>query len=71
MLLITVKLPKNPDHDPHNKQTGFCPVSAGQTCSDVTGEHHTVLWESRSVEEALDHWRGRGFHVTRVEETLV
>lgn len=26
--IVTVKLPKNPDHDPAEKKTGSCPLSA-------------------------------------------
>lgn len=42
MVLVTVKLPRNPDHDPRNKVMGLCPVN-GFRCTDVTGEHHTVV----------------------------
>lgn len=59
--LVTVKLPKHPDHDPHNKVIGQCPM--GGMCTDVTGEHHTVLvYSEREVAELAF-----GYHITRVE----
>lgn len=65
--LVTVKLPKNPEHNPRNKITGPCPVN-GEPCSDVTGEHHTILMRSprdiRAVAEMAAELYG---HVTRVE----
>lgn len=63
MLLVTIKLPKNPHHDPSNKVTGPCPVS--RVCTDATGEHHTVLVESQEEVEAL---RERFKHITRIEK---
>jgi len=66
--LVTVKLPKNKEHDPKNKVTGPCPVS-NSTCTDATGEHHTVLWEgSDSLEEAQAYWARTNVHITRIEE---
>lgn len=70
--LITVKVPKNPDHNPRDKKTGECPVN-GTRCTDVTGEHHTFAMElPRYVDEAGVHeWAISefGMPVTRVEET--
>lgn len=69
MFMVTVKLPKRPDHDPQNKRTGECPASPGKLCSDVTGEHHTVLWEGDSMAEAHRWWTNAEHqHVTRIEE---
>lgn len=48
--LVTVKLPKNPAHNPNSKVTGKCPVN-GNYCSDTTGEHHTVLIECNSLND--------------------
>lgn len=67
-LLITVKLPKTVAHDPHNKVTGTCPLS-GQRCTDVTGEHHTVLVRGGDVEAAKLAWRK--FHITRIERVAL
>lgn len=60
--LVTVKLPKNPDHNPRDKKTGICAVSA--RCTDVTGEHHTVYAKDYEAVEALLEKFG---HITRVE----
>ena len=66
--LVTIKYPKNINHDSKNKKTGTCPANPHGMCSDVTGEHHTLLWEGDSLAEAETHFRGMGLHVTRVEE---
>lgn len=64
--LVTVKRPKNPNHDPHNKVTGKCPVTQG-ICTDVTGEHHSFLYESENpIEQVREFWE-QFFHVTRIE----
>lgn len=60
--LVTIKLPKNPDHNPHDKKLGRCEVSP--LCSDSTGEHHTVLAHGNLEVDALR----RSYHITRVEE---
>lgn len=68
--LVTVKLPKNPMHNPRNKVTGVCPVNDKQTCTDVTGEHHTALYNAPEHMNILDvraYWADH-YHVTRVEE---
>jgi hypothetical protein len=59
--LVTVKLPKNPAHNPRAKQTGPCPFS--DECTDVTGEHHTFLTNAAGLAEL----RTGDTHVTRVE----
>lgn len=59
--LVTVKLPKNPAHDPRAKQTGPCRYS--DECTDVTGEHHSFLIKA----DGLDTLRTSGVHITRVE----
>lgn len=63
MILVTIKLPPHPDHDPSNKKTGECPVSATVSCTDITGEHHTIPTNEKGLEEL----REQGFHITRVE----
>lgn len=65
MKIVTVKLPKNPNHNPHAKVTGPCPVN-GATCTDVTGEHHTVLITNDASLAAL---RAKFKHITRIEDT--
>lgn len=59
--LVTVKMPKNPAHNPHAKQAGPCPFS--DECTDVTGEHHTFLTDAEGVEQL----RANGSHITRTE----
>ncbi len=67
--LVTVKIPKADGHNPHNKQTGTCPVNPGKVCTDITGEHHTILWTDDSIAQAYYHWKDdHGMCVTRVEE---
>lgn len=61
--LVTIKLPKNPEHDSKHKREAPCPVSA--FCTDVTGEHHTQLVFSGSQVQDLREEH----HVTRVELT--
>lgn len=66
--IVTVKLPKNPDHDPTNKVKGECPID-GSYCTDVTGAHHSVLFTGGlSTEWVRVHFeKTLGFHVTRIE----
>ena len=64
--IVTVKLAKNPEHDPENKKVGSCPYSP--LCTDVTGEHHSYLEESFPDEQAIRaHLEEQGVHVTRIE----
>ena len=66
--LITVKLPRNPNHDPRNKVVGSCPVNPDELCTDVTGEHHTLLVRSDADLDAITAWAREEFgHVTRIE----
>lgn len=65
--LVTVKLQKNPNHNPRKKIAGVCPVNSEGWCTDVTGEHHTVLVTDISAERAGESFKTQGFHVTRVE----
>lgn len=68
LVLVTVKLPRNPDHNPRDKKTALCPVN-GYLCTDVTGEHHTIPVNADSVEQAEDYVRRRfaDVHITRSE----
>ena len=63
LYLVTIKLPKNPKHDPRNKKTAGCPVS--EECTDSTGEHHTVIARSEAEVEDV---RKTFEHITRVEK---
>jgi len=62
MYVVTVKLPRNPAHDPKNKQVGACVVS--KHCTDVTGQHHSFIAET---DEDLELARALFDHITRVE----
>lgn len=62
MYVVTVKLPRDPNHDPRNKKTGKCPVS--EHCTDVTGQHHSFV----VVGDADLEWAKETYeHITRVE----
>lgn len=65
--LVTVKLPKNSEHNPRDKKTGPCPVG-GKPCTDVTGEHHTFLADIDGVdaEGVREIYQGL-YRITRVE----
>lgn len=68
--IVTVALPKDPTHDPKNKQTGQCPVNGGP-CDDVTGEHHSFLTDggqNGTVETIRRRYSVIYKRVTRVEE---
>lgn len=67
--IVTIRLPKNPDHNPHSKKTGICPAS-GAICTDVTGEHHSYLLFADDIdaarEGAINHLKP-GARITRIE----
>lgn len=69
LYLVTVKLARNPEHDPRAKVTTSCPIGHGSPCTDATGEHHTYLTEATDRDTALAHARQRHGHVTRIEHT--
>lgn len=64
MHLVTVRLPKNPFHNPRAKVAGDCPAAPGMTCTDVTGEHHTILVSSTALVELHATYP----HITRIEQ---
>jgi hypothetical protein len=68
---VTVRLPRNPDHNPMNKKAGACPVN-GQPCDDVTGQHHTFLCtgDDLSTTESIRKTYEGLYHVTRVEKLV-
>jgi len=67
--LVTVKLKKNPEHDPRNKKTGRCPVTGG-ICTDMTGEHHTYIEVGCDIDHIRRRAKRRFGHVTRIETGL-
>lgn len=69
VFIVTVKLGKNPEHNPHDKKTAACPASQGPSiCTDSTGEHHSFLCIDSSASEVAQRFKERGFHVARVED---
>lgn len=64
--IVTMKMLKNPNHDPNNKRTGTCPVSA--QCTDHTGQHHSFIMEGDSIEEARHRANQEFGHITRIEQ---
>lgn len=68
--MVTVKLLRQPGHDPLEKVTGLCPITdSAAMCTDTTGQHHTVLVEGDSITHVMADWKmRRGHHVTRIEE---
>jgi len=69
--IVTVKLPRNPRHDPHNKIAGKCPLSrilkTYVYCTDVTGSHHSYIEEGLSLKEIKEKAKKKFQHITRVE----
>lgn len=69
MYIVTVKLPKNPSHNPHRKVVGKCPVS-NTNCTDITGEHHSLQIEAATggdAEYQVHRKYGADMHITRIE----
>lgn len=67
--IVTVKLKRNPNHDPKNKLAAECPIAPADQacCTDSTGEHHSFLIVATSILVARERFEDRGYHVTRVE----
>jgi hypothetical protein len=69
--IVTVKLQRNPKHNPANKVEGECPLSkqlgVSIYCSDVTGEHHSYIEEGKTIAEIEDKAKRKFGHVTRIE----
>jgi hypothetical protein len=68
MFIVTIKLRKNPAHNPHDKKLDVCPINSDRdlACTDATGEHHSFLTLGQDVESVREHWKNF-YHVTRVE----
>jgi hypothetical protein len=69
--IATVKLPRNPKHNPSNKVKGECPLSkqigVSIYCSDATGEHHSYIEEGKTIAEIEDKAKRKFGHITRIE----
>jgi len=69
LFVVTVKLPKNPEHNPHDKRTNQCPLQPMSLCTDATDEHHSFLSIGSSAEDVRTKYE-RFYHVTRVETAI-
>ena len=70
--IVTVKLPRNPKHNPRNKKSGRCPLSLllkrELWCTDVTGSHHSYIEEGFCQNDIEKKVKDQGFkHITRIE----
>ena len=63
--IVTVKIERDLNHDPKNKQTGHCPISS--LCTDVTGQHHSYIVQAKSPDEIREKLKAD--HITRIEQT--
>ena len=70
--IVTVKLPRNPKHNPRNKKTGICPLCdlglhVVRMCTDKTGSHHSYIEEGMNVKDIETKAKNLFGHVTRIE----
>ena len=79
--IVTIKLPKDPKHNSHNKKLGTCKIYPFNYCTDKTGEHHSILIEIPDeifvhcdifiklavIKEKVLNLYGRKTHITRIE----
>lgn len=76
--IVTVKMPRDPKHDPRNKKVGTCPLfkppftpfklQGSFTCTDMTGEHHSYLETGDDIDDIQKKAAAKFKHITRVEE---
>ena len=66
LFLVTIKLPRNPEHDPKNKIAAPCPANRNNWCTDSTGEHHTEIVNAIDEKE-IPKLYAKGTHITRIE----
>jgi len=65
--IVTVKIKKDVEHNPHNKLSGRCPVNE-MACTDITGEHHSMIIEGKTLPEIRNKVKKKGYnHITRIE----
>lgn len=76
LALVTLKLKREPTHNPQHKQTAACRWHSNGLCTDSTGEHHTIaiVPSDRFTDEEIvatinNSDMARIFHITRVEMT--
>lgn len=76
--IVTVRLPRNSQHDPRNKKTGKCPLfrppftsfemQGTFTCTDVSGEHHSYIEHGNDLDDIRKKAEAKFKHITRIEE---
>ena len=64
--IVTVKLKKNPFHNPRDKKTGNCPIQ-NCICTDITGSHHSYIETGKDRDEIIQKAEQKWGHVTRIE----
>jgi len=67
LAIVTVKLTRNPIHNPRNKISGSCQIPRNGLCTDITGSHHSYIEEGRSVAGIRRIAQKRWSHITRIE----
>lgn len=65
--IVTIKLPRNPKHNPRNKKSGWCPINPQKHCTDITGSHHSYIQEGLNMEDIRNKARAKYDHITRIE----
>lgn len=65
--IVTVKLPRNPKHNPKRKLTGNCPLSGNCICTDTTGSHHSYVETGDNHTEIKLLAQKKYGHITRIE----
>jgi len=69
--IVTVKLPRNLEHDPHRKQFGMCPLSKFLKtfifCSDINGERHSYIESGTCIGDIEKKAKAKFAHITRIE----
>jgi len=73
--IVTVKLPRNPSHNPRDKKKGICPLfevdrikfMEPRICTDITGSHHSFIAEGDSEKDIIKEVTYRFGHITRIE----
>jgi hypothetical protein len=76
--IVTVRLPRKPEHDPKHKRTGKCPLfcppftpfelQGSFICTDATGEHHSYIESGENLDAIKKKAEAKYGHVTRIEE---
>ena len=64
--IVTIKIKRNPNHDPRNKKTGKCPIQ-NCICTDITGSHHSYIETGENKSDIYWKAKLKHGHVTRIE----